>query len=106
MSEIRKRLHGPSLLGTTAATKYTVPSNTKTVVRSIYVNAVSGQSDSFTLSVGTDAAGTRLFDAVAVSTYLILEVFLALEEGEIIQAFAGEANQLSLTLNGEEIVLG
>ncbi|MDR7492237.1 MAG: hypothetical protein QN122_12410 [Armatimonadota bacterium] len=108
MARIPKRLYGPAQLSAVAETKYTVPANTKTLLRQVGVSNPSASPVDFTLSIGADAAGTRLFDGLPIpadskQTFHITET---LEEGEIVQAFAGTANVLVLTLNGDEIVLG
>lgn len=108
MARIPKRLHGPAQVSNAAATKYTVPSVTKTVVRRIHVQNPSGSPVTFTLSIGTDAAAVRLFDAYAIPANGLLDYFgpHTLDAAEIIQALAGTNNVLVLTIDGDEIVLG
>lgn len=114
MARIAKRLHGPAQVSNIAATKYTVPAGTKTVVRHIHVQNPSGSAVTFTLSIGTDAAATRIFDAFSVpantdaATKGVIDHFgyYVLEAAEIIQALAGTTNILTLTIDGDEIVLG
>jgi hypothetical protein len=103
-SRIPKRLHGPALVTNTAATKYTVPTNVKTIVRHIHVSNPSGSTVTFTLSIGADAAAVRIFDAFPISANSVLDHFgiYALAAGEIIQAFAGTTNVLTLTIDGDE----
>lgn len=57
-----------------------------------------------TLAVGSDAASTRLFDAYPVSEDVPLDYGRkhVLAAGETIQASASVANQLVLTITGEE----
>lgn len=108
MSRIAKRLHGPALVTNVATTKYTVPTVTKTVVRHIHVQNPSGSPVDFTLSIGTDAAGTRIFDGFPIAADAVLDHFgiYVLEAAEIIQALAGTTNVVTLTIDGDEIVLG
>lgn len=108
MARTPKRLAGPAQVSNAAATKYTVPASTKTVLRSIHVQNPSGSPVDFTLSIGTDAAGTRLYDALAIpaDSEKTFWCYHVLEAAEIIQAFAGTNNILTLTLDGDEITLG
>ena len=105
MPRTPERLHGPASLSNAAATKYTVPGATRTVVREILVSNPSGSDATFTLSVGTDATGTRLYDAYNIPTGTVRTFYhyIVLETTEIIQAFGGTNNALKLTINGDEI---
>jgi hypothetical protein len=108
------RLAGPAQVSNAAATKYTVPATTKTIVRHIHVQNPSGSAVTFTMSIGTDAAGTRIFDAYSIPaaaagvTGSVIDYwcYFILEAAEIIQAFAGTNNILTLTIDGDEISLG
>lgn len=108
MARIPLRLAGPALVSNAAATKYTVPAVTKTIVRHIHVQNPSGSAVTFTLSIGADAAGTRIYDAFSIQPGAELDRFCyyVLEAAEIIQAFAGTNNILTLTIDGDTIVLG
>lgn len=108
MARIAKRLHGPAQVSNAAATKYTVPSVTKTEIRHIHIMNPSAAPVTFTMSIGTDAAGVRIFDAYSIPANQPFDHFClyVLEAAEIIQAFAGTNNILVLTIDGVEIVLG
>lgn len=114
MARTPKRLAGPAQVSNAAATKYTVPSVTKTIVRHIHVQNPSGSPVTFTLSIGSDAAAVRLFDAFSIPaaaagvTASIIDhyCYYILEAAEIIQAFAGTNNVLVLTIDGDELTLG
>lgn len=108
MTTLNKRLHGPAQLSNAAATKYTVPSSTVTILQHIHVFNPSGSAVNFTLSIGTDAAGTRLFDAYSIGAGQQLDMFvrIVLSAAEIIQAFGSTTNVLTLTLTGQEITAG
>jgi hypothetical protein len=108
MARIAKRLAGPALISNAAATKYTVPAVTKTIVRHVHVENPTGAAVTFTMSIGADAAGTRLFDAYIIAAGAVLDHFCyyVLEAAEIIQALAGTNNVMTLTIDGDEIVLG
>jgi len=114
MARTPKRLAGPALVATGPATVYTVPAGTKTVVRHIHVQNPSGSAVTFSLSVGADAAGTRLWSAFSIPAAAAGEresvkdfyVYLVMEAAEILQLSAGTNNILTSTINGDEITLG
>lgn len=104
MARTPKRLAGPAQVSNAAATKYTVPGATTAVVRHIHVSNPSASPVDFTLSIGTDAAATRLFDGLAIAADSVYEHFCyhVLTAAEIIQAFGGTNNILTLTISGDE----
>lgn len=108
MARIALRLAGPAQVSNAAATKYTVPAATKTIVRHVHVQNPSGAAVTFTMSIGADAAAARLFDAYSIAAGAVLDHFCyyVLEAAEIIQALSGTNNVLTLTIDGDEIVLG
>lgn len=108
MARIPTRLAGPAQVSNAAATKYTVPALTKTIVRHVHIQNPSGSAVTFTMSIGADAAAVRLFDAYSIAAGTILDHFCyyVLAAAEIIQALAGTNNILTLTIDGDEIVLG
>jgi hypothetical protein len=57
------------------------------------------------MSIGTDAAGKRLFTALSVPGNQTLDWsgFIVLAAAEIIQAFSGTASALTLTVSGVEV---
>lgn len=108
MARIPKRLAGPAQVSNAAATKYTVPALTKTIIRHVHVQNPSGSAVTFTMSIGTDAAATRIFDAFSIAANSVFDHFsyYVVDAAEIIQAFAGTNNILTLEFSGDEIVLG
>lgn len=104
MARTPKRLAGPAQVSNAAATKYTVPGATTAVVRQIHISNPSGSPVDFTLSIGTDAAGTRLFDGLSIPADSVYDHYCyhVLATTEIIQAFAGTNNILTLTISGDE----
>ena len=114
MARTPKRLSGPALVTNAAATKYTVPALTKTIVRHIHVQNPTNGIVSFTYSIGADAAATRLMDSFSIpaasagvtNSVLDLFLYLVMDVGEILQALASVNNVLTLTINGDEITLG
>ncbi len=105
MARTPKRLAGPAQLSNAASTKYTVPGATTTVVRHIHVQNPSASAVDFTLSIGSNAAGTRLFDGLPIPADSERSFWgpYTLVAAEIIQAVAGTTNILTLTIDGEEI---
>lgn len=114
MARTPKRLVGPAQVATGPATVYTVPAVTKTIIRQIHVQNPSGSPVTFTLSVGADAASTRIIAAFSVPaaaagvTGSIIDWFeyLVLEAAEIVTVSAGTNNVLVVTITGDEITLG
>ncbi len=104
---IAKRMAGPAQVSNAAATKYTVAAGRRGIIRHIHVQNPSGSAVTFTASIGADAAGTRIFDAFSIGANAILDHFCyyVLEAAEILQAFAGTNNILTLTVDGDEDVL-
>jgi len=98
------RVFGPALLTNSAATKYTVPGSTTLKIQNIHVYNSSGTAATFTMSIGADATGTRIFDAVSIPAQgnLPFDSYgpFYLAAGETIQAFSGTNNVLTLTIDG------
>jgi hypothetical protein len=102
------RFAGPALVTNSAATKYTVSSGEKIVLKYIHVSNTSAGAVTFTMSIGSDAAGTRIYDAYNIAAGAVLDAWChyPLVAGEIIQALAGTTNILTLTLAGDLYTLG
>lgn len=102
------------MVSNAAATKYTVPALTKTIIRWIHVQNPSASIVTLSISIGADAAGTRLYDAYSIpaaaagvtGSVLVLPVYWVMDAAEILQAFAGTNNILTLTIFGDELTLG
>jgi len=105
--KVNKRMHGPAQVSNVAATKYTVPTSRRGILRHVHISNPSGTAATFTFSIGADAAAVRLFDAHSIPANSILDHFCyyVLEAAEIIQAFSGTLNVLVLTIDGDEEVL-
>ena len=105
---VATRFSGPALVTNAAATKYTVPAGQRIVIRHIHVQNPTGSPVTFTMSIGTDAAGTRIFDAYSIAANTLLDHFgiYALTAAEIIQAFAGTTNVVTLTIDGDLYMIG
>lgn len=96
------RLAGPALLSNSAATKHTSPAG-GSLIRSIHVSNPTASAVDFTLSIGADAAGTRLYDGypIPADSAKTFWCYHALTNTEIVQAFAGTNNVATLTLSGD-----
>lgn len=101
---IPKRLYGPALLAAAAATVYTVPTGRIAVIRNIHIVNPTAGDLTFTISIGADAAATRIFSAQAASAEDSYDSFapFVLTAGEVLQAYASAAASLVLTVDGEE----
>lgn len=114
MAKTAKRLAGPAQIATGPATIYTVPALTKTIIRHIHLSNPSTSPVTFTLSIGTDAAGTRLYDAYSIPAKAVgviesvrdFFMYTVVDATEIIQAAAGTNNILVITIFGDELSLG
>jgi len=101
-------------LANAAATVYTVPANTLGVIRHIHVQNPSALPVTFTMSLGADAAGKRIYDAYSIPAAAagqpasVLDVFCyyVLPAGTTVQAFAGTAATLTFTMDGQELTAG
>jgi hypothetical protein len=102
MAKTPTRLAGPAQLSGSAATKYTAPAG-GALIRHIHVSNPSGSAVDLTLSIGADAAGTRLFDGYPIPADSVypLHVYVPLGNAEIVQAWASSANVLVLTIGGD-----
>jgi len=107
MARLAKRMAGPALVTNAAADKYTVATGRRGIIRHVHVQNPSGSAVTFTMSIGADAAGVRLFDAYSIAANTVLDHFCyyVLEAAEKIQALAGTTNVLTLTIDGDEEVL-
>lgn len=103
------RLTGPALLTNSAATKYTVAAGQAIVVRHYHVsNPGGGSAATLFVSIGSDAAGTRIQDAynVAAGSSLDFWCYYPMVAAEILQAYSGTNNVLTFTASGDLITLG
>jgi hypothetical protein len=91
----------------TETTIYTVPAAIKTVIRHIHISNPSGSAVTLTLSIGADAAATRIFDAYSIAANTVLDHFCyyALVAAEVLQAAAGTNNILTITVDGGKMTL-
>lgn len=105
MADTAKRLAGPTLLTASEATLYTVPASTTAIVRHIRLANNSTDPVTATVSIGADAAGTRLYSGFEVPAKGIHDWsgFLVLTAAETLRGYAGTASQLAVTVSGVEV---
>lgn len=103
MADVAKRMVGPTNLAVAAATVYTCGAPTAGIVRNIHVANTTAAAQTFNLSVGADATGTRLYSSVTVPANGTFDnaCFIVVNPGEVLQAFAS-ATGLTLTISGVE----
>ncbi len=96
-----KTLAGPLQLAAAAATLYTGVSGS--IIRYIQVSNPGASDRTFTLSIGADAASTRIFDAypILAGHVLTFPVLIPLAAGTIVQGFASAAGAVVILLTGE-----
>lgn len=99
-----KRLGGPTALSGSAATIYTVPASTTATIKAIRVANETGSAATLNFSVGTDGANKRFVFGLSVPANgsYDWEGTLVLAAAEIIQAYSGTANALTIMLSGVE----
>src|SRR3990167_1114626 len=102
MARTAKRLYGPAQVATGPATVYTVPALTKTIIRQILVNNPSASPVTLTVSIGADAAATRLLDAYSIpakaagvtASFVPIGLYQVMDAAEILTLSAGTNNIL------------
>ncbi|TFH66234.1 MAG: hypothetical protein E4G90_04610 [Gemmatimonadales bacterium] len=101
---IYKRFYGPAQLTGSAADLYTVPAGKRIRVLDTHVSNPSASAVDLTLSIGTDAAGTRVYDGLSIAADSRKDDFTPYElaAGEKIQGWASSAATLNLTITGYE----
>lgn len=97
-----KTLATQAALTTSAATIYTAPGATTGVIRTIQVQCPSA-AHNFTLSIGTDAVGTRIFDTYALTANVPSQFngWWTVSTGVVVQAKA-DNTAVTLGLYGME----
>lgn len=99
------RVFGPAQLTNAAATKYTVPTGMALDITWVHVdNPAGGTATKWTLSVGADAAGTRIWDGEALVAGAGAKDYypapLTVTAAEIIQAFADVTANIVMVIDG------
>jgi hypothetical protein len=96
------RFTGPAQLTASPVTLYTCP--TSRVARTLHIHASNPSSSAVdvTISVGADAAGTRIYGGFSVPADSVIRRYdeYSLAAGETIQAWASSAATVVLTVTG------
>ena len=102
------RFVGPAAVATGPTTQYTVPAVSLAVLRHLHLSNPSASAVTFTLTIGADAAGVRLFGAYSIAAGAVFDHFCyyPVVAAEIITTSAGTNNILVMTLSGDLITLG
>lgn len=104
MADTAKRLVGPTQLTASAATVYTVPASTTALLRHMRVVNTGTVAATITVSIGADAAGTRIWAGQTVQPggFLDWSGLMVMAAAETLQAYASAASTLTLTISGVE----
>lgn len=105
MPDTAKRLAGPTLVTNTEQTLYTVPTATTAVLRHIQITNTGAATYTFKMSVGADAAGTRIFDDVSIGPdeTFVWTGFFVLAAAETLRMQASTTNVLTVSVSGVEV---
>lgn len=102
MARSPKRLVGPVAIATGPATVYTTPAG-GALIRQLHVLNQTGSPATFTLSIGTDATGTRLYKdySLGANTEADFWEYMPLADSEVVQLASGTNNALIITIGGD-----
>lgn len=103
MADTAKRW-GPTLITSAEVTLITVGGSATVVVRNINITNTDSTARTFKMSIGADAAGTRIFDDISVApdSTFTWTGFLALNASDTLRAQASTTNVLTATISGVE----
>jgi len=107
MGDSDKRLYGPALLTNAAADTYVTPASTQAKLKHFHFFNEDAVSRTITVSIGVDAAGTRLFMSFPIASKSPYDwyPYAILQAAEKIQAYADAASQVTMTIFGTEKAL-
>lgn len=105
MTDTAKRLGGPEKIGTAEETLYTAGGSTVAIIRNIHICNTTAAGATIKMSIGADAAGTRIMSDVRVEAYSMYDWsgFLVLGNSETLRAQSGTADALTVTVSGVEV---
>ncbi|BDG48763.1 hypothetical protein [Parageobacillus sp. KH3-4] len=95
--------------GTSLETLYTVPTNTKTIVKQIVLSNTTGTDANVTIHFVPNGQvagnGNKIFSALTVTANNtgIFDLSAVLEAGDTIQAVQGTANAITIHISGVEV---
>lgn len=105
-------MYGPAFLGTAAADLFTVPAATSAIVKYLHVVKPGKTPCILVLSIGADAAGTRIYPTTYIieDTITPIFVYFPLATGEKMQGYAigingaSAVNAIGLTVTGDYFI--
>jgi len=114
MARIPVRSYGPAQIATGPTTVITVPAGEKLHLKNLHLSNPSASPVTFTLSIGADAAGTRLWSSYSIpaagagvtDSVRRIPMNEVMEAGEILTLSAGTNNVLVITITADRILLG
>lgn len=106
MADTLARLVGPKTLETSTTAQYNSTGKTVSILE-VHLSNPTTADINFTMSIGADAAGTRLFDAfpVPAASVMTLPCFKVLVTGDGANAICAHASAAGLvaTISGVEV---
>jgi hypothetical protein len=107
MARIAVKELGTQQLTAVAATLYTVAANRRGIIRHIHFFNADVVARKVTVSLGVDAAATRIFDGFSIGPASGFDYycFHVLNAADVIQGFADIAAKVTITAGGEEEIL-
>ena len=102
MADTASRIVGPTLLTNSSVTLYTVPAATTVIVRNILIANTSATAATARLSIGADAAGTRILPDISIPANSVYDWsgFLVLAAAQVLAGQSGTTNVLAITISG------
>ena len=106
MADTLARLVGPKTLETSTTAQYNSTGKTVSILE-IHLSNPTSSDINFTMSIGADAAGTRLFDAHSIPARSVIKLpcYTVLVTGDGANAICAHASASGLvaTLSGVEV---
>ena len=101
MADLAARIVGPMLLTNASVTLYTVPASTQAILRNIVIANTSASSATARLSIGVDAAGTRIIPDIPIPANSVYDWsgFLVMEAAETLRGESGTTNVLAISVS-------
>ena len=112
MATAKARLIGPALVATGPTTVLTAPATEQDVMQMIQVSNPTNSAVNFTMSIGADAAATRIIGTnatvgnIAANSVVQFYGSWPVQPAEIVTVSASTTNVLVLTVSGEKRTLG
>lgn len=103
-----KRMTNPTQLSTSAASVYTVGAGITAVVKQVLATNTTASASTVSVHLvptsGTATTSNLLFAAVPVppNSTLVIDLATVMNAGDSLQAFAGNATTINLTVSGYE----